>query len=143
MVKQAQTALIKIWTCLKLIIMRLLVVSSRRQEKLSATLNLPSSFDWGRSILIDTRVLVSIVKWCSLTNPPRPSVLNHSLSMDHCLIRQNFEKWQRFSARIIRKYINLQTSHESSFHTLFLFSTKLHNNTKFRMLFPAVMMIND
>ena len=35
---------------------------------------------------------------------------------------------------------NSQTSHDCIFHILRYFSTKLHNFTKFMMLFPAVLM---
>ena len=55
------------------------------------------------------------------------SVLSDPLPMDHSPIRQTFE---------LGKF----TSHDCIFHILRYFSTKLHNFTKFMMLFPAVLM---
>ncbi len=43
--------------------------------------------------------------------------------------------------RVIQKYTKISKLHMTVFSTFYdIFSTKLHNFTKFRMLFPAVLM---
>ncbi len=72
--------------------------------------------------------------------------------MDHSPIRQTFElgklitnhchSWNehpKFS-KMVKSIQNSQTSHDCIFHILRYFSTKLHNFTKFRMFFQAVLM---
>ena len=42
--------------------------------------------------------------------------------------------------RVMQKFTKFANSHDCIFHILRYFATKLHNFTKFRMLFPAVLM---
>ena len=53
---------------------------------------------------------------------------------------KNISKCGNAFPRVIYKSIqNSQTSHDCIFHILLYFTTKLHNFTKFMMLFPAVL----
>ena len=51
-----------------------------------------------------------------------------------------FRKCGNAFPRVIQKYTKIAASHVCIFHILRYFSTKLHNFTKFMMLFPAVLM---
>ena len=53
---------------------------------------------------------------------------------------RNTSKSDDISLRKIQKYTNFQTSQDYIFHILQCFAIKLHNFTKFRMLFPPVLM---
>ena len=52
----------------------------------------------------------------------------------------NLVKWRSLVAKYRKMWKNSQTSQYYIFHILQYFATKLHNFTKFRMLFPAVLM---